>query len=184
VFSGKNVEALKYVEYFVFSSIIRIRCIDKVRTISSRQATFLNNQIFSSPTDFVTCLKLFKQTHVKNINLKRIKEIYSIKICKTNKNKISEVKSTDVLDKILQLQFLFLLEPVIDTMLSENFYGFRKNRNALQAVSFLSKSLQGSHLSNFVLILASIKKCFNNTFSKFVCSRFPFPSKYGNLLHK
>ena len=89
---------------------------------------------------------------------------------------------SNLIDRISQMQFLILLDPIIDQLLPNNFYGFRKGRNALQALSYLSKSISISDLTRYYLIKIDIEKCFDNINHNYILKNFPFPKKYLKLL--
>jgi len=183
-FANKNEIglALRYIDYFVFSTIIRLLCIEKVRIRSSRSTARFNGCIIKSFIDYKTCFQLFEQSSVKNVNfiIKMLVKVMKIPKKKLGKKRVLVFSNT--IDLVFQLQFVSLLDPLIDSLISNKFYGFRKGRNALQAVAYLSKSIQFSDLTEYYVLKIDIKKCFNNLKHSYILKSFPFTKKYKTLL--
>lgn len=111
-------------------------------------------------------------------------EVRYVEISKADSTKTRILGISNIIDRVIQLQFLILLDPVIESKLPEHFYGFRKGRSAHQALGFLSKSIISSDLSRFVLVQIDIEKCFDNISHEFIINHFPFPRKYTKLLYR
>jgi len=105
-----------------------------------------------------------------------------VEIPKKGSNKLRVLGISNIIDRVIQSQFIILLDPLIDPLLSLNFYGFRKGRNALQAISYLSKSIQLSDLTRYHLLKIDIEECFDNLNHNYILNNFPFPKKYKKLL--
>ena len=170
-------EALKLVEKYCFSLFIRLHCVELFRTKQFKEIPGILIEESLSINDTAVCLAFIKETHPKNVMTECDTLVNFLKVYKKNFNKIQVLGIKYLKDQIIQLQFLTLLEPIIESELSENFYGFRKERNSLQALAFLSKSIQSSEISNFFLISVSIGQCFNSISHEFIQKQFPFPIK-------
>jgi retron-type reverse transcriptase len=92
------------------------------------------------------------------------------------------LRTHNVVDSVLQLQMLTFIDPLIDAILPEHFYGFRRGRSSLQAIAYLSSSIQLSDISRYHLVFVDIWKCFDSISHEFIQERLPFPIKYKGLL--
>ena len=240
----RKYEALKYVEIFGFSLVIRVYSIESIRTRKSRstpgrgspagrhthtlhvsaqpprwpdpwwvaivQAPFEPRHrvqvappsygpkivdprhrsgaalepILQSVNDYASCLNLVSLTHPKNVFYETDMEVRGVDLPKKDSTEVRVDGIGNIVDRALQLQLLVLLDPLVESTLPEHFYGFRKGRNPLQAIAFLSKSIQLSDLSRFHLVSVDIRKCLDSISHDFILERFPFPEKFKGLLHR
>jgi retron-type reverse transcriptase len=146
-FLNKFSEALRYVEYFSFSLASRLLSIENIRTRSLRNTPGIDGTTIKDAYAFKTCLSLVSLTHLKCIETSPNLEVKYVEIPKKDISKIRVLEVYNIVDRVLQLQMLTFLDPLIDTLLSENFYGFRKGRSPLQAIAYLSNSIQLSDTS-------------------------------------
>lgn len=181
--SNKDIKtSLKYIEYFSYSTVIRLICIDKIRTRKSRDTAGIDLNIIKSSTDYKKCFQLLLDSNIINANFSTDMIVKNVEIKKKDTTDIRVLGISNLIDRISQMQFLILLDPIIDQLLPNNFYGFRKGRNALQALSYLSKSISISDLTRYYLLKIDIKKCFDNINHNYIIKNFPFPKKYLKLL--
>lgn len=181
-FLNKSSEALYYVEYFSFSLANRLLSIESIRTRFLRNTPGIDETIIKNAYDFKTCLSLVSLTHPKCIETSPNLKVKYFEIPKKDTSEIRVLGIHNVVDRVLQLEMLTFLDPLIDTLLPENFYGFRKGRSPLQAIAYLSRSIQLSDTSRYHLVSIDIQKCFDSISHEFILNKFPFPSKYKDLL--
>jgi len=179
---NKSSEALRYVEYFSFSLANRLLSIERIRTRSSRNIPGIDKTIIKNVYDFKTCLSLALLTHPKHIEISSNLEVKYVEILKKDTSKLRVLGIHNIVDRVLQLQMLTFLDPLIDATLPENFYSFRKSRSSLQAIASLFKSIKLSDISKYHLVSVNIRKCFDSITHEFILDKFPFPVKYKNLL--
>jgi len=153
-----------------------------IRIRSSRATPGTDEMIITDANDYLRCIELTELTHPKNVVYSTNMEVRYVEIPKKEVGKVRVLGISNIIDRVLQLQFLILLDPIIDCGLLPHFYGFRKGRSALQAVSYLSRSIQLSDTNRFVLLSIDIEKCFDNISHEYICSNFPFPTKHSKLL--
>lgn len=180
---NKTSEALRYVGYFCFTLANRLLVIDNIRTNSLNTARFHTNEaIFKNVYDYKTCFFLVVHTHPKYLKMDSTLEVDYIEVSKKDGSKEKVLGNKNIIDSVLQLQMLTFLDPLIDTTLGENFYAFRQDRSALEAIAHLCNSIHRNYNSNYYLIHLQIKDYFYSISHKFVLERFPFPQKYKQLL--
>ena len=197
-------EGLKYVEGFCFSLVIRVYSIECIRTRkntpgmdeskpfglagSASEGPICDHihdpseSIIQSANDYASCLNLVSLTHPKNVSYEMDMQVRDVDIPKKHSTKSRILGISNIVDRALQLQLLLLLDPVVESTLPEHFYGFRQGRNPLQAIGFLSRSIQSSDLSRFHLVSVDISKCFDSMSHDFILKRFPWPEKFKGLL--
>lgn len=174
--------ALKYVEYFCFSLVVRVYAIDKIRSRKSRETAGIDTITIKSVRDFKTCLNLVKETHPMNVNYNENMEVKYIEILKKDVSKVRILGLSNIVDRVLQIQFHLLIDPLIDVNLPELFFGFRKGKNTHQALAYLSHSINVSDTSRFHLLYIDINKCFDTISHGYILEHFSFPEKYKKLL--
>jgi retron-type reverse transcriptase len=179
---NKSLEALRYVEYFSFSLANRLLCIESMRIQSSRNVFGINGMVIRGLYDFNTCFSLVLLTHPKNIKTSADLEVKHVEMLKEDTSTMRTLRIYNTVDLVLQLQMLTFLDPLIDAILPEHFYGFRRGRSSLQAIAYLSSSIQLSDASKYYLVFVNIWKCFDSISHEFIQDRFPFPMSYKDLL--
>nr|YP_009720789.1 hypothetical protein [Ostreobium quekettii]QGQ62001.1 hypothetical protein [Ostreobium quekettii] len=208
-------EGLKYVEGFCFSLVIRVYSIECIRTrknlpgMDDKNLQFFESKpfglagsasegpicrslcapsesIIQSANDYASCLNLVSLTHPKNVSYEINMEARDVDIPKKHSSKSRILDISNIVDRVLQLQLLLLLDPVVESTLPEHFYAFRQGRTPLQAIGFLSRSIQSSSsdLSRFHLVSVDMSKCFDSMSHDFILKRFPWPEKLKGLLRR
>lgn len=177
-------EALRIVEYFCFSLVIRITSIEVFRMDHIKFGLVLNNINSIDFMDFKTCAQLLFKTHPKCINFNCNLEVMYVEICKQEFSRKNILVVSNIVDLIVQFQFLLLLDPIIENKLPEHFYSFRRGRSVHQAVSFFYKSILLSDTQDYVVVTAQVKNFFDSISHNYIMDNFPFPDKYKSLLYK
>lgn len=180
--NNETKSSLKYIEYFCYSTVIRLICIDKIRTRRSRDTPGTDLNTINSSTDYKTCFQLLLDSNIKNANFSTDMLVKTVEISKKDMTNTRVLGISNLIDRISQMQFVILLDPLIDQLLPNNFYGFRKGRNSLQAISYLSKNILISDLDRYHLVKIDLEKCFDNLNHNYIIKNFPFPKKYLKLL--
>lgn len=117
-------------------------------------------------------------------------------IPKKEKGKVRPLGIPTIGDRIVQTLFVQVLEPIIDPHADVYSYGYRKGRNAHQAIGELARILYThpylkrksgskryfSH-SKYVLQI-DIKGFFDNVNHKFLLDNYPIPNKYKGILNE
>mmetsp|Transcript_11895 Transcript_11895/g.22892 ORF Transcript_11895/g.22892 Transcript_11895/m.22892 type:complete len:798 (-) Transcript_11895:108-2501(-) len=97
-------------------------------------------------------------------------------------------------DRIVQTLFVQVLEPVVDQHADLYSFGFRKGRNAHQAIGYLSKLLaykpkslkKNSNKRYFVhskfVINIDVKQFFDKVSHEWLLQNYPFPIKFNHIL--
>lgn len=179
---GEQKLALKYVEYFCFSFVIRIYAIEKIKTRKNKKDIEINTVVIRSLKDFKIRLNLVRKTSPRNIQYIEDTKIKYIKIFKKKTGEIKVFRMSHLIDWVLQIQFYLLLDPLVDISLPELSFGFRKGKNANQVLTYLSNFINSRHPSKFHLLCLNVNKCSNTVFYKYTLKYFPFPKKYHKFL--
>jgi retron-type reverse transcriptase len=95
-------------------------------------------------------------THPKYIKTCLDLEVRQVQITKDDSSKLKVLRIHNIIDSALQLQIATFLDPLIDAILPEHFYGFRRGRSSLQAIAYLSSNIQLSDVSRYYLAFVSI----------------------------
>ena len=177
---GRKEDALKLVEMFCFSLVTRLYSIEKIRMGHFHGTQVIDKSVIMRANDYTSYLELLRLTHPKNLDYGMGTLAEGVR--KKDNATTPLVSISGLADSVLQLQILVLLDPIIESLLPEHFYSFRKGRNTLQAIAFLSRSIQLSDLSVFQLVSLRITQRSASVMHSFVRKHFPWPSKYSKLL--
>jgi hypothetical protein len=180
----RRYEALKYVETFCFSLVVRLYTVEKLRTRGFRCSPDLEDHVMIEINDYPDCLELISATHPKFLDETSCMHVTSVMMRKEDCSKVRQLELVNLRDRVLQLQFLILIDPIVESALPEHFYGHRRGRSALQAVAFLSKSIKSTNFSPDYLVTVNVAKCFDFMSHDFILKTFPFPEKYLGLFHR
>lgn len=160
---SKKKLSLHLISKYSFTLIIRLLAIEKIRT----------KRLYN--IDFSTCFLLIEKTHPKNFNI-----FYTLK--KNINIKIKIWNFVKLLNIVLQIQFLILLNPLFEFTIHSNFYGFSKNFNYLEALTFLSQTIEKSNTNQYWFIICDVQQCFADFTHTTILNYFPVPKKYKLLL--
>lgn len=171
-------------EYFCFSLVIRIYAVETIRMRKQKKIIEMNTINIKTVKSLQTCLKLVKMTHPKNVKYSENMKIKYVGIFKKRTDKAIIFKVTNLADRVLQIQFYTLLDPLIDVHLPELFFGYRKGKNSHQALAYLSHSINMRGTNRFHLLCININNIFGTISHKYILEHFPFSEKYIQLLVK
>lgn len=153
-------------------------------------------------TPGVDCEKLTRKNmllqldYLKSAKLKRHtpSDMKRIFISKGKKN-LKSLDISTIKDRIIQTLFVQVLEPIIDVHADFYSFGYKKGKNAHQAIGELTQILNTHHEQrrkskkiNFVhpgyVLNLNIKGFFNNINQKFLIEHYPIPKPYKPLIEK
>lgn len=143
-------------EYFSFSLANRLACVESIRSESSWNIFGVDKIIVKKLYCFKVCFSVVSLTHPKYIKNCSDLLIRRVQIIQEDSSKLKILRIHNVIDSALQLQMVTFLDPLIDAILPEHFYGFRKGRSSLQAIAYLSSSIRLSDISKYNLVFVSI----------------------------
>lgn len=117
-------------------------------------------------------------------------------ISKKESGKVRPLGIPTVADRIVQTLFVQVIEPTIDPHADVYSYGYRKGRNAHQAIGELSRILyvhpylrrkspttQKYFLHSKYVLLVDIKGLFDNINHNFILDNYPMPKNYKGILN-
>ena len=137
---------MNIISEFSFSLVVRINAIDRIRTRKFLETSCIDDFIIMKANDHSMYFKLLELTHPKNLSKKCNMQVRYVKISRKDTIKIRILRINNIVDRIIQLQFIGLLDPIIDSNLSLYIYSFRRGRSALQSIAFLHKNLLLSNM--------------------------------------
>jgi len=115
---------------------LRVSAIETVYRARGNLTAGVDNLILKRE-NLISYLNILKHNKLKSYKTDPIKRIFIPK----NKNEKRPLGIPTIKDRIIQTLFVQLLEPIIDSYADLHSFGYRKGRNAHQAIGLLSKSL-------------------------------------------
>jgi len=185
----------KYVEQEVCNLVnnldLRVFAIDTVYRSRGNLTPGVDGQILNKENLLCYLDKLSS----KELDKYKSDKILRVYIPKSNGDK-RPLGIPTIKDRIVQTLFLQVMEPIIDPHADSNSFGFRKGRNAHQAVGTLSQLLNGKphskRLRNKVthryfrhskmVINLDIKSFFDEVCHDYLLENYPIPRKYKHVL--
>jgi RNA-directed DNA polymerase len=172
--TNQKEAAMKLVEKYTFSIAVRFVAIRKIRT-QSGSVPGVDNYTLLSDSE---CLHMLKLSGWKN----RFKwpqcEVKQVEIPKGSR----KLGIGSTLDRVLQAAFHSLMDPYFEAEFPADMYGFRKGRDALQAVGLLKHITEQSRGNDLGILLLDIVKCFDSINHQYIMNVFDHPSSLNFLI--
>lgn len=196
IYKLHSVQALSQLDSWLCGLDMRIFAVETVYRSAGSKSPGIDNEILMkddllSYTDRIdrARLKCYKSSSIRNMF-----------IPKGNCN--SEQRSLGIptiYDRIVQTLFLQLLDPLIDIFSDNNSYGFRKGRNAHQAIGKIARQLyftpSGGNresvdlrknkqyvLNQKYIVKVDIREFFESVDHQWILNNFPFPKSFSYVL--
>jgi hypothetical protein len=181
---NNSYSILTVIEYFCFSLVIRISAVELIKNKEFLLTYDLSIKIIKHVINIKTCLKLVFQTNFKYCNFYNNYEVRYVQSILMEVGKRRNLGISNIIDCVIQFQFLFLIDPMVENKLPEHFYGFRRGRTIHQALSFLSRNIMLSGTKDFFIVNAEIEKYLDSISYKYIVTHFPFPIKYKTFFYR
>jgi len=172
--NNANEKAMKRIESYSMNILLRFISIN---IIDSKPDTMSEYPFFKEEKDKILLLFETKETKFKKFSEMTVKIVRVSRV-----NKIKNLGISSIFDKVLQKQLCLVLDPYYEAKFSENMYGFRKGRNAIQAVGYLRVILARTNPKSSGLLLINIEKYFDNISYNSILTHFKIPKKWIYLL--
>lgn len=135
-----------------------------------------NLTVSSSPENKIELVKQLKSW--KNIKPQPVRRVWISK----NKFEKRPLGIPSIFDRCVQLMWVILLDPVIENKSDAHSFGFRKGRNAAQAIGHIQKNLQFISDDNMYIWDADIKSCFSSIDHDWIFHNAPIPTTWRGIL--
>lgn len=175
--SGSDDIAMAFIEKFSMNIIIRYIAVNNVASLSGSMAGIDTVTIKTNKDKIL----LFFQSRETKLYLLSLIKVTPVNISWSNDSKRTLGIST-MLDRILQTQLCLVLDPFYEARYPEEIYGFRKGRNAHQALGLLKNSIENVNPTSLGLILFDIEKSFACIPHQTVLKHFIVPDKWRSHL--
>lgn len=184
----RSTSVMQQLEEWLCKIDLRVSAIEKVYRSRGNLTAGIDNLILKRE-NLINYLGVLKHNKLKYYKPDPIKRIFIPK----NKNETQPLGILTIKDRITQSLFVQLLEPIIDPHADSYSFGYRKGRNAHQAIGLLSKSLhhkpkhsRKSTKRYFVhtkyVANIDVKQFFENINHKWLMQNYPFPIKFNYIL--
>lgn len=184
----RSISVMQQLEEWLCKIDLRVSAIETVYRARGNLTAGVDNLILKRE-NLINYLGVLKHNKLKYYKTDPIKRIFIPK----NKNENRSLGIPTIKDRIVQTLFVQLLEPIIDPHADLHSFGYRKGRNAHQAVGLLSKSLhykpkhsKKSTKRYFVhtkyVANIGVKRFFEKVNHNWLMQNYFFPIKFNHIL--
>ena len=188
----RSITVMRQVEEWLCQADLRVLAIEIVYRSRGNLTAGADNEVLKRE-NLISYFDILKHKKLKFYNSDLIRRVY---IPKGNDDKLRPLGIPTIKDRIVQTLFVQVLEPIIDPHADYYSFGYRKGRNAYQAIGVLSKSLKyktkslkekkNSDKRYFVhskfVIKIDVKQFFDKINHKWLLKNYPFPPKLIHIL--
>ena len=186
----RSINVMRQIEEWLCQVDLRVIAIETVYRSSGNLTAGVDGQKLKRE-NLITYLDILKHNKLKIYKSDPIRRVF---IPKGNGLDLRPLGIPTIKDRIVQTLFVQVLEPVIDPHADCYSFGYRKGRNAHQAIGMLSKLLahkpQASKKnldkryfvhSKFVINI-DVKQFFDKVSHEWLLENYPFPIKFIHIL--
>ena len=188
----RSITVMGQVEEWLCQADLRVLAIESVYRSRGNLTAGVDNEVLKRK-NLISYFDILKHNKLKFHNSDPIRRVY---IPKGNDGRLRPLGIPTIKDRIVQTLFVQVLEPIIDPHADYYSFGYRKGRNAHQAIGVLSKSLgyktksskekKNSGKKYFVhskfVINIDVKQFFDKVNHKWLLENYPFPLKLIHIL--
>lgn len=186
----RSINVMRQIEEWLCQVDLRVMAIETVYRSSGNLTAGVDDQKLKRE-NLINYLDILKYNKLKFYKPDPIRRVF---ISKGNKSDLRPLGIPTIKDRIVQTLFVQVLEPVIDPHADCYSFGYRKGRNAHQAIGMLSKLLahkpqasrKNSNKRYFVhskfVINIDVKQFFDNVSHEWLLENYPFPIKFIHIL--
>lgn len=186
----RSITVIRQIEEWLCQVDLRVIAIETVYRSSCNLTAGVDSQILKRE-NLISYLDMLKYNELKFYESDPIKRVF---IPKGSGSDLRPLGIPTIKDRIVQTLFVQVLEPIIDPHADYYSFGYRKGRNAHQAIGMLSKLLaynpkssrKNSNKRYFVhsrfVINIDVKQFFDKVNHKWLLENYPFPTKFIHIL--
>jgi RNA-directed DNA polymerase len=186
----RSITVMQQVEEWLCQVDLRVIAIETVYRSSGNLTAGVDDQKLKRE-NLISYLDILKYNKLKFYKPDLIRRVF---IPKGSGSDLRPLGIPTIRDRIVQTLFVQVLEPIIDPHADYYSFGYRKGRNAHQAIGMLSKLLaykpkasrKNSNKRYFVhskfVINIDVKQFFDNVNHDWLLENYPFPIKFISIL--
>lgn len=177
--NGSNSIVVQNYQNFLVSSLdFRLIAVRRVRSNKGSKTAGVDQLILFSNKQWIDLVE-----ELRKLEKYRSKPVKRVNIPK-GIGKIRSLGIPTIFDRAVQSLFKLITEPITEVNADINSYGFRKNRNAHQALAKLRSILVSkSGTENIVILNLDVKGFFDNICHEWIINNYPISDKYKYVLH-
>lgn len=174
----KGLPVQNYQNFLIASLDFRLIAIRKVRGNKGSKTAGVDQVILTNDEEWLNLVEELR--NLKNYKSKPVRRLYIPK----KHDKMRPLGIPTIFDRAVQSLFKLVTQPITEAFADPNSYGFRKNRNAHQALAKLRAILASKPgAENIVILNLDIKGFFDNIKHEWILENYPISVKYKHVLH-
>nr|YP_010338948.1 putative reverse transcriptase protein [Erythrolobus coxiae]UNJ19020.1 putative reverse transcriptase protein [Erythrolobus coxiae] len=176
--NDKN-EGIKLIKKWAHKLILHVYVVEELSKKRGSKTPGLDGMVLVESSTLKEKIKIVKQLkNWKDIKPQPVRRIWIPK----NKNEKRPLVIPSIIDRCIQLMWLILLDSIVENNSDSHSFGFRKGRNAAQAIGHIQKNLQFVRDNNMFIWDADIQRCFCSIDHSWILKNIPIPSEWKEKL--
>lgn len=177
-YNDKN-KGIKLIKKWAYKVILHAYVVEELSKRRGSKTPGLDGMTLMGSSTPKDKIKLVKQ--LKNWESIKSQPVRRVWIPKNNNEK-RPLGIPNIIDRSIQLMWLILLDPIVENSSDPHSFGFRKGRNAAQAIGHIQKNLQFVKGNTMYVWDADIEKCFSKIDHSWIVENTPIPSEWKEKL--
>jgi len=172
-------EGIKLIKKWVHKLILHVHVVEELCKRKGSKTPGLDGLTLkgsSTPEDKIKLVKQLKSW--KSVEIRPVRRVWIPK----NKNEKRPLGIPSLIDRCIQLMWMILLDPIVENSSDLHSFGFRKGRNAAQAIGHIQKNLQLVKDDSMYIWDADIKNCFPSIDHSWIINNTPIPGEWKEKL--
>ena len=177
--SDDQNKGIQLMQKWAYKLILHVYVVEELCKNSGSKTPGLDGLVLkrnSTPEEKIKLIKQLKKW--KSNSIQPVKRVW------ISKNRVEKrpLGIPNLIDRGIQLMWKTLLDPIVENNSEPHSFGFRKGRNASQAIGHIQKNLQLVKDDNMYIWDVDILQCFSSMDYLWIVNNAPIPSDWKNKL--
>lgn len=178
--SNNNLElAMNTIDEYIFHPVIRFLAVLQVKKQSGK-VSGTDGKCLNDLKDIYEMLEYSRYYNLIKNYRSRVKYVEIPK----DINKVRILGIGNIIDRVIQTMFLYMMDPFYEPFMHEHIYGSRKGRSSLNALGYLKSVLEKSDIGNLNVLNLDLAQCFDNFKHEYILKNVAIPFRFKDIFVK